>query len=134
MARLACKSNPKFEVCDIERETGGLSYTLETIRALKRQNPTSEYFLLVGLDNLKSIEEWFHPEDIFAEAAVVVGTRPLDTLPANAKYGDRVIYVEMPKLEISSTEIRSRVKAGRSIKYLVPPEVENYIHLHGLYT
>ena len=134
MVKLVCERNDRFELCEIEKKAGGLSYTIETIRALKKVKPDAEFYFIVGLDNLEKMEDWYHPDEILSEATVVVGSRPVESISSNPKYADRIKYLDIPKLEISSTDIRARVKAGRSIKYLVPPDVERYIIEKKLYT
>jgi len=133
MVRIVCENDEKFELCEVEKEAGGPSYTLDTIRTLKKLYPDAEWFLIVGLDNLEKMEDWHQPDQIFEEANIVVGSRPVDSAPVDAKYRDRVIWLEMPKLDISSTDIRERLRSGRSIRYLVPPEIEDYILTHKLY-
>jgi nicotinate-nucleotide adenylyltransferase len=133
MVRLACKYNPRFEPSEIEKETGGPSYTIDTIRALKEKHSGAEMFFIVGLDNLEKMEDWYHPEQIVKEATVVVGSRPVDSNVSGSKFKDDVTFLDIPMLDISSTDIRERVKAGRSIKYLVTQEVEEYIVTNRLY-
>ena len=133
MVRLACDQNPLFQLSEIEKEQGGPSYTIQTIRALKAEKPASKWFFIVGLDNLGKMEEWYHPDEIVKEATVVVGSRPVDTVSSDPKFRDQVTFLDIPKLDISSTEIRARVREGRSIKYLVPREIEEYINENRLY-
>ncbi len=133
MVRLACEANDKFELCEIEKETGGLSYTIDTIRTLKSRTPEAEWFFLVGLDNLEKMEDWHKPDEIVKEVRVVVGTRPVGSVSVNARFKDKVDFIDMPRLEISSTDIRERIRAGRGIRYLVPREIEQYIIEHKLY-
>jgi len=133
MVRIVCDGNEKFELCEVEKELGGPSYTLDTIRTLKDEEPDADWYFIVGLDNLEKMEEWHKPDEIFEEAHIVVGSRPLDAEPVDPKFRDRVIQLDMPELDISSTDIRERCRSGRSIKYLVPPEIEEYIMLNKLY-
>lgn len=133
MVRLACRHNPRFEPSEIEKETGGPSYTIDTIRALKEKYSGAEMFFIVGLDNLEKMEDWYHPERIVKEATVVVGSRPVTSNVSASKFKDDVTFIDIPMLDISSTDIRERVKAGRSIKYLVTQEVEEYIVTNRLY-
>jgi nicotinate-nucleotide adenylyltransferase len=79
------------------------------------------------------MEDWYHPDEIVKEATVVVGSRPVDTVSSDPKFKDQVIFLDIPKLDISSTEIRTRVRESRSIKYLVPREIEEYIGEEKLY-
>ncbi len=133
MIKLVCESNDRFELSEIEKETGGPSYTIDTIRTLKARIPGVSWYFIVGLDNLEKMEDWHEPDEIVKEARVIVGTRPVESVSVNARFKDRVDFIDIPRLEISSTDIRERVRSGRSIRYLVPREIERYIAEHGLY-
>jgi nicotinate-nucleotide adenylyltransferase len=133
MVEIVSEGNERFELCEIEREFGGPSYTIDTVRALKDRYSHAEFFFLVGLDNLEKMENWHKPDDILDEVNVVVGSRPVESLSQSPLYSGRVSFIEIPLLEISSTHIRERVRHGRSIKYLVPEQIERYIRDHGLY-
>lgn len=133
MTRLACIENKRFKLCEIEKDLGGPSYTLGTLRALKNEMPDTELYFLVGMDNLEKIETWYHPEEIVEEATVVVGSRPVNTVGSSPVFKDKVRFLDMPLMQISSTDIRDRVKDGRPIRYLVPKTVEDYIYENGLY-
>jgi nicotinate-nucleotide adenylyltransferase len=133
MVRIVCDENERFELCEVEKELGGPSYTLDTIRTLKDRYHDADWYFIVGLDNLEKMEEWHEPDEIFKEAHIVVGSRPLEAEPVDPKYRDRVIHLDMPELDISSTDIRERCRSGRSIKYLVPSRIEQYISKHKLY-
>ena len=134
MIDIACRGNEIFDVCDIEKELGGDSYSIQTIHTLKERFPGNEWYFLMGMDNLRKMEEWYHPEEIVKETTVVIGSRPIDTQAGQASFYDAVEFVDMPRLEISSTDIRRRVASGESIRYLVPRAVEDYILRNGLYT
>lgn len=133
MINIACESNDKFELSEIEKESGGPSYTIDTIRTLKANNPGVIWYFIVGLDNLEKMEDWHKPDEIIKESKVIVGTRPVESVAVNARFKDKVDFIDIPRLEISSTDIRERIRSGRSIRYLVPSEIENYITEHGLY-
>jgi nicotinate-nucleotide adenylyltransferase len=133
MVKLACEQNPLFRLCEIERETGGPSYTIRTIRALKAAQPEADWYFIVGLDNLGKMEDWYQPDEIIEEVVVVVGSRPTDSVSSDSRFGERVLFLDIPELDISSTDIRARVRAGQSIKYLVPREIEDYIRRNHLY-
>lgn len=133
MLELASKSNSLFRLSEIEKETGGPSYTIQTIHALKRARPGCDWYFIVGLDNLRKMEDWHRPDDIVEQVTVVVGSRPVDGISSSPRFENRVVFLDIPELDISSTDIRNRVKVGRTIKYLVPEEVEDYIHRRKLY-
>lgn len=135
MTDIACRSNDRFELCEIEKELAGPSYSIETIRALKERYPGNDWFFLVGMDNLDKMKEWYRPEEIVEETTVVIGSRLVEGDQEKSSFleTDRVLFVNMPLLEISSTDIRRRVASGDPIKYLVPEAVEHYIMEKRLY-
>lgn len=136
MCRLAVASDPFFEVDDLEIRRGGESYTLDTVRSLKRMGQTDVHWL-VGADLLPGLPDWHQPLELMAEATLHVMARPGSVIDFSAlPEAYRVLsknVVEAPQLEISATQIRRRCAAGLSIKYLVPSIVENYILANELY-
>lgn len=136
MVRLAIAHSPWFEACDLEIRRGGISYTIDTLRELRQYYHVQahELFLIIGSDSLKEMGSWREPESIFEECAVVVVTRPgFDCHDAPAHFARRAKMVPAPSVDLSSSEIRARVRDGKSIRYLVPPGVDRFIHEHGLY-
>jgi nicotinate-nucleotide adenylyltransferase len=134
MTRLAIDGAPAFELSDIEARRGGVSYTVETLRELSTANPRAELCVLIGADNLAEFQTWKSPDDILSVAQLVAMARPGYEKQSGASKFDRLAtFVHVPQIGISSTEIRRRVKMGRSIRYLVPKNVEEYIGRTGLY-
>ena len=133
MVKLAIANNPFFEVSEIEIERHGTSYTIDTIRELKRKSPANEYFLLIGGDSLAEFRSWREPEGILKEVRLIVYDRPGVAPFEHAFSADRVLRMPVPQLEISGTEIRRRCTAGTSIRYLVPDSVKDYIRVNNLY-
>jgi len=134
MVSLAIAGNPYFEVSDIELQRGGKSYTVDTLRALTALYPRAQLYLLLGIDNLIELHTWREPEEIFALAEVIAINRPgFDPSSVRKEYLRRVTFLRSPNIDISSSEIRRKAKAGKSIKYLVPSVVEAYILKHGAY-
>ncbi len=138
MTELAIEGNPFFEASSIEMEREGPSYTVDTIRGILSGDPGAELFLLVGSDEAESFMSWRSPREIVSLARLVVANRPgvevesaLSRMPEEVR--SRASELKMPGVDISSTEIRERVRAGRSVRYLVPQSVENYIAVEGLY-
>lgn len=127
----------KFEISDIEKRMGGTSYTINTIRELKRQYPDdAEFYLIIGGDMLFYFDKWYRYEALLGECKVVAAARE------NSEYSDMCEYAaEMGRIkvlnlhvtEVSSTEIREKLKNGESITGLVPEAVEGYIKERGLY-
>ncbi|HEU4437467.1 MAG TPA: nicotinate-nucleotide adenylyltransferase [candidate division Zixibacteria bacterium] len=132
MLRLAIRGNKRFKVLTIEKEKGGLSYTVETLPLLRRKHPNTQFFLLLGSDNLSELGGWREPEKVFSMAQPVFAHRPLtdEKLPA---WLEHAVWLSNPRLEISATDLRARVRAGQSIRYFVPEAVERYIRKKGLY-
>ncbi len=134
MTRLAVAEHPEYEVCDIEVRRKGVSYTVDTIRALMEERPSDTFALIIGSDNLLEFQSWKSPTDILSRVQLVVMSRPgFPATQARADFARLATVVSVPQIGISSTEIRRRVKLRRSIRFLVPPAVEQYIRSHGLY-
>lgn len=129
MIEAAIRDQPAFAASDIELQRSEVSYSIETVRVLHQQLPMAKLFLLVGQDMLAV--KWVAWKDITALCTIVAARRPGATA-ANPR-GRGVKWLEMPQMDIASSDIRARLKAGRSIRYLVPPAVERYIRQHGLY-
>lgn len=139
MCRLAAEGNPYFEASALELERGGDTYTADTLRQLRATlDPDDELFFLVGADAAVTVPKW-RESDVIAElATIVVANRPGTIWPEGispeALDGRfRVTLVDMPQLDISSTAIRSAVARGRSVRYLAPDAVCDYIVKHHLF-
>jgi nicotinate-nucleotide adenylyltransferase len=139
MLELALAGYAAFRVSDVELARGGTSYTVDTLQALKSEDPTRELVLLIGADSLADLPTWREPERILTLASVAAvnrGRAPTNLeaiLPSLPTAAGRVSLVQMPAVDLSATDIRSRAAAGRSIRYMTPRPVEEYIRQHGLY-
>ncbi len=134
MLREGVKANRFFRVSDMEIERGGVSYTVDTLRAMREENAKDEFFLLIGADNLREFRSWKDPAEIVTMAKLVVMNRPGFAAAAeDPSLPKDVIQCPVPSVDISATEIRRRVRKGLSISYLVPPSVSRYIGRHRLY-
>jgi nicotinate-nucleotide adenylyltransferase len=134
MLRAGVKPNPFFQVSDMEIERGGVSYTVDTLRAMGEENARDEFFLLIGADNMAEFRTWKHPGEIGKRATLVVMNRPgFAGVAADPSLPKDVIQCAVPSIDISATEIRRRVQKGLTISYLVPPSVARYIDRHRLY-
>jgi nicotinate-nucleotide adenylyltransferase len=131
MLRLAIDAYPDFEISRIELDRPGPSYTADTLERLRAIDPETELVLLIGTDNVSEIEGWHEPERIATLATLAAANRP--GFNPGGKYADRVVYFDMPPMDISSTEVRNRIRADMPITDLVPPEVESYIIKRRLY-
>jgi nicotinate-nucleotide adenylyltransferase len=130
MLALAAQGNPGFQVERVELGLPVPSYTVRTLRALRERESGNRFTLLLGADAAQDLAGWWEVEALPALADVVVFARPGAAVPRHALIR-RVI--EVPAIAISATDVRERVRAGRSIRYLVPEAVREYIAAHGLY-
>lgn len=126
MVELAIRSEASFEVSDIELKRPAPSYTVDTLRELKKLHPRDELVLLIGADNVTKFDTWREPDEIRRLAQLAV----LDRAGGSAPHAWPVVR---RLIDISSTEIRNRTGGGRSIRYLTPDSVCDYISAHGLY-
>jgi nicotinate-nucleotide adenylyltransferase len=141
MVRRAIASNPYFELCNSEVEHPGPSYTVDTITLLQqRLGSEASFFFMLGHDALASLPLWKEPRKLVQICRLVVAPRLSSSLLdlrslASAIPGvlDNIIQLDMPVVEISSSEIRRRIAQGLSIRYLVPDEVEKYIVEQKIY-
>lgn len=143
MLKLAVAGYEPFLVSDLELRRGGVSYTVDTLEALKAQEPLRELFFLMGADSLADLPSWREPARICELAVPVVVRRAgaaepnfsgLASLVSAARLGEiKKHQAQMPLIELSSREIRRRVAEGRSIRFQTPRAVEKYIETHGLY-
>ena len=156
MARKACASNPGFEVDDLEVRRSGRSYSVDTLRALEERAPDGDLHFIIGMDAFAEISTWKEAPAIFGLTNLVVIPRPGHPLRDPREYlprgieiegptghggtrryrvsgGREVLTLEIPVMDISSSDIRKRLKEGRSVRYLLPEEVEVYIRKEKLY-
>ncbi len=141
MLELAVAGDPRFGVCRIELDRSGPSFTVDTLRQLQAEDATRELYFLLGADSLIDLPKWREPHMILELATVVAVNRghqsPPDWATLEQRLGplvrDRVKVVTMPAIDISATELRERVRTGRSLRFRVPRAVEAYIRQHGMY-
>ena len=130
MLDLAVAGAPGFAVERVELDRPGPSYTVDTLKALRARDPGAELTLLLGADAAAELDAWHRAEELPGLARIVVFGRPGAPMPATPLITGTV---EVPAIEISATEIRARVRAGRPIRYWVPDAVAEYIARHRLY-
>jgi nicotinate-nucleotide adenylyltransferase len=134
MTRLAAAGNPALEVSDMESARGGMSYTVDTVEKLSVLYAGWKLHLIIGADNLLEFDTWRSPDRILAHATLVAMTRPGYEVDAKkSRFHREAVWVKVPQIGISGTEIRRRIRMGRSIRYMVPLAVEEYIMHRGLY-
>jgi nicotinate-nucleotide adenylyltransferase len=140
MVKLAIAGNPHFEVSRVDIDRFGPCYTVDTIALLHEEwGPDVEIYFIMGSDSLADLLTWHRPDRLIRLCRLVAVDRPgyqVDMaelercLPGVSQ---RVVFINSPQLDVSSTDIQRRVRAGESIKYQVPEAVEQYIYEHGLY-
>lgn len=143
MLERAIAGNAHFMLSLVDVRRTGPSYTVDTLRLLRQEwGPGAELYFVIGEDSLKDLPGWYDPAGVIAQATIVALMRPgygemertgrelAERLPGIEQ---RLITLEGPRMEISSTDLRQRVSEGRPIKYQTPEVVEHYILRHGLY-
>lgn len=141
MVRRAISTNPHFELQLVEMHEEGYSYTYRTLEKLKRENPDTDYFFIIGADSLFTLESWMKPERILAACTIVVATRnhtPLDQLNREIacltrKYQGQFIRLDTLNIDISSEILRSWIADQKSIRYYVPDPVISFIEEQQIY-
>ena len=139
MTRLAISDNPYFTDDDYETEKTEKSYTVHTLEYLKDKYPNDDLFFIIGEDSLRDLPVWYKPEEILSMCTLLVFPRvSRDTLAdtigkMRLKYGDNILPIDAPVIGISSTDIRDRISKGKTIKYMLPDKVIEYIKENNLY-
>jgi nicotinate-nucleotide adenylyltransferase len=142
MVTLATTGQPAFRVEPIEKELPPPSYTVETLAELKARHPEHDFALIVGGDSLNYLSQWHEPRRLVETTALVAVPRPGNVLISAAELASqvglpvdavRLQVVDCPQVDIASRDIRERAKAGRSIRYLLPRSVEEFVRERKLY-
>jgi nicotinate-nucleotide adenylyltransferase len=131
MVALATAAHEAFLPSDLELGRVPPSYTVDTVRALRQARPADQLFLIVGSDSLAELPAWRESARILAECTVVAVARPGEGAAPTGAH--ELMWVEGPGLPVSATDVRRRVRDGRSIRFLVPDAVADYITKRGLY-
>ncbi len=131
MAKLLIEGDPRFEVDAMEIDRSGLSFSVDTLEMFAERYPLADRFFLVGQDVLRTFDRWREPERVRALATLAVLTRDDQAWPLALPEG--AVAVASRRIDVSSTEIRARAAAGRSLRGFVPESVAAYIAAHGLY-
>ncbi|MDY4921289.1 MAG: nicotinate-nucleotide adenylyltransferase [Phascolarctobacterium sp.] len=140
MTQLAVAEKPHFSVSDMELRRTGVSYTIDTLRELHVLHPEDKLYFIIGADSVAQLHTWHNIEEMLELTTFVAVWRPgyegvLDVAARHLGEGVRehIIMLDTPEYDISSTEIRSCIREGKSLAGLVPTAVEKYIYEHGLY-
>ena len=131
MVRAAVADEPRLEVSELEIRRGGDSYTADTLADLRREEPDAEMFVVLGADAAAGFATWGRFDEVAAGATLVVVDRPGAPVVLDERFA--WVRVDIPELEVSSTELRARVAAGRSVRYLTPDAVATCIAERALY-
>lgn len=142
MTSLATEDNPYFTVSDMEIKSKETSYTYSTIKKLMDENRSNDYYFIIGADSLFSLDKWYNFTQLTEIIKFALWDRSgyfradiLDRIKYLKKeYDTNISYIEGPIIEISSSQIRNRLKSNKSIKYLVPNQVLEYIEKNNLYS
>jgi nicotinate-nucleotide adenylyltransferase len=139
LCRQAVQDDERFTVCEAEVARPGPSYTVDTLQELTSKAPDSELFLILGGDIAAGLPEWHQPEKVLSLSTLAIAERPgttraaIDRALERLRGGDRAVFFPMPTIDVSSTAIRRRVRAGEPVRYIVPDAVARYIREHQLY-
>ena len=139
MVELAISADERFRASRIELDREGPSYTVDTLRELREREPEDELFLILGGDQALALPSWREPEEVLGLATLAVFERGCSTRNAigikvaRLRGAERVRFLDMPRIDISSTLVRRRAARGKPIRYLVPDKVANFIGAQSLY-
>ena len=139
LCRLAVGDDERFTVSDLELRRDGPSFTVDTLDALRSQSPSDDLFLILGADIAAGLPRWHEPERVLELATVAIARRrgtakaAVQEALAQLRGGERARFFPMPRIGISSTMLRRRVRAGQPIRYFVADGVMHYIETHRLY-
>jgi nicotinate-nucleotide adenylyltransferase len=140
MLRLALNGNPHFAISRVDIDRAGPHYSLDTVQIVQAQYPEAELYFVMGSDSLRDLPLWHRPAELIRLCKLAVMRRPgaevwpdmhEQILPGLA---ERVVMIDSPLIEVSSTEIVRRLGEGCSVRYLLPDSVLAYIQQHNLYT
>lgn len=132
MLQLALADFPQFDISTLEIDREGVSYTIDTIRYFQKKYANTQLFLLIGTDNLNDFWKWKEPENILKEAQLVVYNRKGFSVDPKFKK-EKIVFLDTPHIEISSTEIRQRIQNNRACQSLLHPMVYQFIKEHKIY-
>jgi nicotinate-nucleotide adenylyltransferase len=130
MVHAAIAGDPRFEADDLELRREGASYSVDTLRVLHERYPGAELFFILGVDQIRELESWREPREIARLARIAAVARAGDEIPA---LRHPVLEVPVTRIDVSSTEVRMRVREGRPVRYLVPVAVAEVIERYELY-
>jgi nicotinate-nucleotide adenylyltransferase len=142
MVKLAIDSNPYFTCSRLEIDREGNTYTIDTLNELKKMYPGDELYLVLGGDTFKQIESWYHADEIFKSCTLIAAVRDnmsTEDMENQKKYledkfGAKIEILKFRNIDLSSSDIRSRLQTGRSVRYMIPDAVVEFAILKNIYT
>lgn len=132
MVQAAVEGHPELVASRIEIDRGGPSYTADTLAEVARQQPDAELFLIVGMDTAAKMQTWNRWQEVAEQAELVIVNRPGES-PTEFSDAWRVLRIEVPGLDVSSTDLRERLGDGRSVDFLIPRAALELLLAAGLY-
>lgn len=136
MLKLCIDDLPQFEFSDIELKRGGVSYTIDTITQVKQERGigSDDLHFLIGSDSLADFKSWHRWEEILTESRVIVARRPrFEASDIDGDLLEQVKFLNLPRMEVSSSEVRERFYTDKMTRFYVPEGVQNYIRENKLY-
>jgi nicotinate-nucleotide adenylyltransferase len=139
MCELTVSGDDRFALSRVELDREGPSYMSDTLRALREAAPDDEFFLILGGDQAATLRSWHEPEEVLSLATIAVVERTGWPRPAvgvrlsGLRGAERLVFFEMPRVDVSSSLVRRRAREGKPIRYLVTDKVADYIGAHSLY-
>ncbi|MFH1458910.1 MAG: nicotinate-nucleotide adenylyltransferase [Candidatus Omnitrophota bacterium] len=133
MVKLAIAGNQDFIASPVEIRKNGVSYSIETLRILKRCYPDADFYLIIGSDACAELKLWKNIDELFNLCQFVMAARPDFKISCRSRLMEKIKQLPGKFLKISSTQIRKKIKKGISVRYLVPEKVYQFIHKRKLY-
>lgn len=139
MLERALTLDPRFAISRVDIDRPGPHYTVDMVGIIQAQHPDAELFFVMGSDSLRDIITWYQPERLIEQVRLAVMQRPGAIVPPGIharvlpRLDERVDIIDAPSLEISSTEIVERLRQGKTVRYLIPQPVLDYIETTGVY-
>ena len=141
MTGMAIEDNPDFALSTIEIDREGNSYSYETVEELKRMQPKTDFYFIMGADSLLEIERWKHPDRLMAECTLLVAVRDdcdkegleKQIIYLTDKYQAEIKILPADRIDISSTKIRQLIREGKSVRYMLPDQIIRFIQKNHLY-
>jgi nicotinate-nucleotide adenylyltransferase len=139
MLECALALDPRFHLSRVDIDRPGPHYTVDMVRIVQAQAPDAELFFVMGSDSLRDLNTWHQPQSLIEQVRLAVMRRPDADVPRTIhaamlpRLEERVVVIDAPRLEVSSTEIVERLRAGKSVRFLVPDPVLDYIETHRVY-